>query len=645
MRFSEFPFLRYFFFILSGVILGAYFPKEVKLYLLVFIALLWSVYLLFLFQKRVLPAIFPILSYGLLLSFGIFLQLNYSPDLEESILIKGDGESLLLTKALEYDLQKPNSFENLLEIVAIKEGGVWKPQEGKVLVYHQSEEEIEPGQVLLIRGSPERIEPPSNPEEFDYKGYMARQGISYRQFLGQNSFVRIKGNSEAVINSGKKLRRTIRNRIQQDISDLDAQQVAEALLLGEKKSLDRQTRDSYSQAGVMHVLAVSGLHVGIIYGLFFFISELLKLQGQKKRIYFLLVVLIIWSYAFLTGFSPSVIRASTMFSLITLGQLRDRKTSIINILAFSATLMICFNPDVIYEVGFQLSYIAVLGIVLLQPLILRWWLPPNQVLDYFWKILSVSIAAQLVTFPLTVYYFHSFPTYFMLGNLLILPLAFLIMQVGVPWIVLGTIPWFGNFLGKVLNFLIGLQNSLIEVINQLPGGKLDRLSISWESMLFIWFSLLLWALWHDYSRKKILKVGLMLMILWTGIHVTQIFFSDENEVILYSNEKGILVDVYNEDSYYSFNWNYPPKDISYGVDPYRIQRGVGLIPEDFSALESQEGNLFFPSLGFSFEPELKQIKFTEESDYDLAIWDRGHWASIESTDSLILKWQALRILF
>src|SRR5690606_8261806 len=237
--------------------------------------------------------------------------------------------------------------------------------------------------------------------------------------------------------------------------------------------------------------AVRGLHVGVIYALFILILKPLRLKKEKARLYLLFVILVIWLYAFLTGLSPSVVRAATMFSLMTLGQMRERPPSIYNILAFSAMLLLTYNPDVIFEVGFQLSYLAVLGIVMIQPLILNLWLPRNKVLEYIWQLTSVSLAAQLVTFPLSTFYFHVFPTYFLLGNLLILPLAFIIMQVGVPLMIFGWIPGFGDVLGWVLSWLIWLQNWIAEFIRLIPGGKLDRLTMGFSGMILVWGMLLI----------------------------------------------------------------------------------------------------------------------------------------------------------
>lgn len=645
MRFSEYPFLRYLFFILLGLISGKNMLEGWGLWIQGSIVVIWLTYLITLLQKRAPIGILPSLSYLLLVLFGLYLAQEEQHPTVSNFISNPSDSSFYLAKALEYDLEKPNSHENLLEVLAIKEGSKWIEKKGKVLIYHQLSAPLEPGNLLLIKGFPERIMGPRNPSEFDYQEFMARKGIYFRQFINEKAARKVENTTKERF-IGKELRKSIIDRIERDIPDPAAQQVAQALLLGEKKTLDRATRDSYAQAGVMHILAVSGLHVGIIYGLFFFLGNRLKLKGRTKKIYFLVVILIIWSYAFLTGFSPSVIRAATMFSLITMGQLRDRKTSIVNILAFSATLMICFDPKVIYEVGFQLSYLAVFGIVLLQPLILKLWLPRYRILEYFWQILAVSIAAQLATFPLTVYYFHSFPTYFMLGNLVILPLAFLIMQVGVPWILLGMIPWLGSLLGKLLNLLIGIQNSLIFFINQLPGGHLDRLSISWEMMLLIWTGLLLWAGWDIYSRKTMIRIGALCFFLWFGIDLVKTLTASKGkELIVYSKKGAVLIDLYDGETYYAYNADYSPEDISYSVDPNRISRGVDLVPNDLLALKDTSGEVFFPSLGLRLDPQKRQIKLAKDRPERISIWENDNWISIPSPDSVALEGKAIRILF
>ena len=245
-----------------------------------------------------------------------------------------------------------------------------------------------------------------------------------------------------------------------------------------KDELDFEVKQAYAAAGAMHVLAVSGLHVGII---FLILNTLLAIldTSKKGRIVKAIILLIsLWSYAMITGLSPSVLRAATMFSFVIMGTVLNRSSSIYNTLAASAFFILIINPNLLFEVGFQLSYVAVLGIVYLQPLIYkriytRWWL-----LDKVWAITAVSIAAQIATLPLTLFYFNQFPVYFMLSNLLVIPSAAVILILGILLFIASPIPFISESIGWVLNKFIEGLNFGIKEIEVLPNSLIEGLSIN-----------------------------------------------------------------------------------------------------------------------------------------------------------------------
>ncbi|SFT98904.1 competence protein ComEC [Algoriphagus locisalis] len=644
MRFADFPFLRYLPFILAGIFWGqtGWSPGLESLSLL--LGLLWLAYLIVIsIQLKSRIAFNPSpLAYLALIAFGALLVQNKQVHSEFSPSIS-NAESYLAEVTM-YDQQKPNSFENLLEVKSVQINGGWQNSQGKVLIYHRSDNPLVPGQILLVKKKPEGIERPKNPHEFDYRQYLARQGIYYRQFLGKDFLV-----IDSVGNSGfgyflVHLRHTIGEMLKTKIPDPNSSQIALALLLGQKKELDPTIREAYTQAGVMHILAVSGLHVGIIYALFILILKPLKLKKDKARIYLLFVILIIWLYAFLTGLSPSVVRAATMFSLLTFGQMRERRPSIYNILAFSAILMITINPDVIYEVGFQLSYLAVLGIVIIQPLILNLWLPRYKVLEYIWQLTSVSLAAQLVTFPLSLYYFHVFPTYFLLGNLLILPLAFLIMQVGVPLMIFGWIPFLGDGLGLVLSWLIWLQNWIAEAIRLIPGGKMDRLTMDFPGMILVWGMLLIIASWEYGSKRKLTWMGLFLLFVWAGTQLYQELKVPSKELIIYQGKKSQLFDFSISGDVYSWNQGIEEGEISYSVDPNRVKNHWPQISKSMSGIQDSTGGLEFLEAEFKLFPKEEKLRFSAAPN-SINFWSEGNWRALPISDSLLIDSIAYRILF
>lgn len=646
MRFADFPFLRYLPFLLVGIFWGRSEGCPGIWFLLFSILILWLGYFfLILKQERVKTILRPsTLAYVLLVLFGALLIQVKKESFPEG-LEKVKTADRYLAEVIQYDVQKPNSFENLLELKSVKTSEGWSDASGKVLVYHQSKTPLFPGQILMINKAPEVILGPKNPNEFDYRDFLARKGIFHRQFIGEDVSVIQSAQSSDSRYFLDDLRQKMVLMMEEKIPDPDSRQVALALLLGQKQNLDPAIREAYSETGVMHILAVSGLHVGIIYAIFLFLLKAVRLKKRQTKYYLLAVIGIIWLYAFLTGLSPSVLRAATMFSLITLGQMRDRKPSIYNVLAFSAMLLITVNPDVIFEVGFQLSYLAVTGIVLIQPLILNLWLPSSKVGEYFWQMTSVSIAAQLVTFPLSVYYFHVFPTYFLIANLFVIPISFLIMQVGVPLMILGWIPFLGEALGWILGWLVWTQNQVTLIIHQFPLGTIDRLTIGFPGMILIWALILIWSNWEFGPRRNLTWTAFFLVFFWSVSALKNELSKPEEELIIYQGKKGNMFDFSSNGNLYSWNQGLESEEISFIADPNRIANQWTQFPEELSAGKKEETKLVFPFHSIGFSSDQNQLYFSKETPKSIQIWEGDHWENLVNSDSLKLGDKAFRILF
>lgn len=646
MRFADFPFLRYLPFLLLGIFWGrSDFPPGLwESVVLIFI--LWCGYFFFILKEGKIKTILrpSALAYAMLVLFGAMLVLVKNERLPEGLEKVGVAKQYL-AEVIQYDVQKPNSFENLLELKSVKTSAGWSTAEGKVLVYHQSETQLLPGQILLINKPPEEIPAPKNPNEFDYKDFLARKGIFHRQFLGKN-FQIIP--TDQISDFGyflDHLRQNMVLMLEAKIPDPDSRQVALALLLGQKQNLDPEIRKAYSETGVMHILAVSGLHVGIIYAIFLFLIKVIRLKKHQTKYFLIGVIGIIWLYAFLTGLSPSVLRAATMFSLITLGQMRDRKPSIYNVLAFSAMLLITVNPDVIFDVGFQLSYLAVAGIVLIQPLILNWWLPSSKVGEYFWQLTSVSIAAQLVTFPLSVYYFHVFPTYFLIANLFVIPISFLIMQVGVPLMILGWIPFLGEVLGWILSWLVWSQNQVTLLIHVLPVGTFNRLTISLTGMILIWLLTLIWSGWEFGPRRNLTWTVVILVFFWSAAGLINEVSKPDEELIIYQGKKGNMFDYSSNGKLYSWNQGLEGEEIWFVTDPTRIANHWPQFPEAFSAGKLGGEILTFPFHSVSYSPNQNRLYFSKENPKTIQGWAGNRWENVVESDSIELGKNSYRILF
>ncbi|GAA0880566.1 hypothetical protein GCM10009119_35360 [Algoriphagus jejuensis] len=645
MRFADFPFLRYLPFLLLGVLLSQNGLQIPVLALAVLTGLSWISYVSFIYWKKDVSQLIPVtLAYAMLFLLGILLseiQKNRDSDAVDPNLEFCDS---YLARVQKFDVAKPNSQENLLEVIQIKDSLGWHPSKGNILIYHKSTAPLFPGQVILVEKSPEPISPPTFLDEFDYRRFLARKDIYFRQFMGEKFALIDSSDVNAprfwLLNFRKKLAAIIDEKV----PNPESRQIAAALLLGQKENLDREIRNAYAETGTMHILAVSGLHVGIIYAILLFPLKGIRLNTKHSKIYLFLVILLIWIYAILTGFSPSVVRAATMFSLFTAGQMRDRKPSSWNILAFSALVIVCIDPAVIYEVGFQLSYLAVGGILLLQPMIVRWWLPPNRVLEYFWQITAVSLAAQLATFPLSMLYFHIFPSYFLIANLVIIPLSFIVMNTGVLLLALSWVPWVGEALGWLVSGLIWCQNWVTRTIQLFPGGNFERLTITFSAMLVVWGLLIVWANWEWGNRKKLVYLSVLLISFWFLDRLVHEIRDPASEILIFSGEKGTLIDFKVGTEYSTWNESLPPDQISFSIDPNRIAARRPRIPE--SALALTDGSLrWFPVLDFEFDSDSKRVYWGEGKPILVERFTSPNsWQAI-SADSLIAKSGAFRIVF
>lgn len=607
MTFADFPFLRYLFFFVLGIQLSTAIPQALPQLFLVSLAVLWVLYALIVSGSSQWRPLFPSsLAYLLLVGLGAFVSLQADQSAPNGEVSWGEGKGYL-AEVQRYDVLKEHSSENLLAVIGIKAGSGWRTQESLVLVYHQRKEPLVPGQVIWVDKNPEPLAPPSFPNEFDYKGYLASKGIHFRQFLGKNLQVVPLSHAFQPKFILEYLRHYFAQVIARYVHRPESKQIALALLLGQKESLGKEVKQAYSATGTQHILAVSGLHVGIIYSLLLLPLTYVKQKGPiLRKTYLFLVLGLIWIYALMTGFSPSVVRAVVMFSLVTLGQMRTRKPSIWNILSFSALLMLVLDPGVQTDLGFQLSYLAVAGIVGLQPIILQIWSPSNRVLEYIWQMTSVTLAAQLITSPLTIHYFHAFPTYFLLANLLIVPISYLILCVGVPFLLLAWIPFLGRVLGLSIDFLLLLQNEITFQIQVLPAALWQGIHLSFAGMLGIWGLLWVWANWEFGNRKRLAVLGMGLCFLWASGNLWEEIRRPARELYLFIKEGQAILDLKIGSHHLSWNQNFPIEQLTFSIQPNRLANQRKAVPLPLKGVVAKD-SIWFPGIDLVFFPSRNHL--------------------------------------
>lgn len=436
-------------------------------------------------------------------------DINYASHFSNSISSK---ETRLVGVIYEPPQEKARSVKAFIEVKQIEQDGELKPVQGNMLIYFQKSEEalnLNYGDLIAFQCQIQDLKPPDNPEQFDFKRYLKNNNIYHQAYVKNDNWLNF---GENYANPAKQiaydLRKSLLKTLAKHVPDEQNYAVGSALILGYKDRLDPDMLRTFSSAGAMHVLAVSGLHVGII---FIMLNQLLKFLDERGKKGMLvraaIIVIVLWMYAFITGLSPSVLRAATMFSFVVIGSATNRATNIYNTLSASAFLLICIEPLIITKVGFQLSYLAVIGIVYLQPKIynrfyFKRWLP-----DKIWAITSVSFAAQLATFPLGLYYFHQFPNYFFISNLLVIPLATFILYAGILVLFLSL---FGiaNYVDWLLNAFLTLLNRSVTFVEDIPYSLIYGNFISTFEVLLMYLFVALVLVWV-YTKKKLALVGII----------------------------------------------------------------------------------------------------------------------------------------
>jgi len=377
------------------------------------------------------------------------------------------------------------------------------------------------GDVIVFHSKIEEFEVPKNPAEFNFKLYQSFHNIYYRTFLKPGSWIMKSGNKGNVLMSAIfSVREYFLSVILHYVKDKNDFAVASAIMLGYNDYMNGDITRAYASSGTLHVLSVSGLHVGIM---FLMLNFMLKWMDNRSRKFIiakgLFIIGFIWFYACLTGLSPSVLRSAMMFSMIQLGRVMIRNVNTYNVIFASALLLILFNPMIVTEVGFMLSYLAVIGIIYLQPKIYSRFVFRNWVLDQAWMIVSVSIAAQVITAPLSLFYFHQFPNLFLICNLVVIPLSNLILFNGTGLFAISKIPYLSDAAGWSFEMLLRGLNKFIFFIDQLSFALIQGISISMYEMIAL-YAVIFLLCWFIYENGKIwtLLTSLLLVLMLSSFN-------------------------------------------------------------------------------------------------------------------------------
>ncbi|MBU2650888.1 MAG: ComEC family competence protein, partial [Bacteroidetes bacterium] len=403
---------------------------------------------------------------------------------------------------------------------------------------------LEYGDLLICKGRFQEVMPPLNPGQFDYRRYLALQGIQWQVFISDGGWKLLerqhwKGLKSLSLSFREKLNRILMFYI----TDPENAAIARAMLLGDDEGLSEDQRKAFSGAGAMHVLCVSGLHVGVVYLLINALLGKLKRKRWTNIIRVSLLLASIWMYALITGMSPSVMRAATMLSFIISGQVYRQRPDIYNSIAASAFFLLLTNPGIIFSLGFQLSYLAVIGIVSFQPLLYQTLYCRWKITAKIWALITVSIAAQAFTAPLAIYHFHQFPSYFLLTNLVVVPLSSLVIYTGIGMFTASVFRETAEWTAYIFDKILGFMNYMVAFIKNMEGSVIDGITINTPQCILCYVILVAGIIWFNaanrYSRMALL---ISLTLLFTVSTLSKKQKLSQERIIIYGIRGSTAID-------------------------------------------------------------------------------------------------------
>ena len=547
MKVLQFPLARITFGFVLGIIAAFYLkPDPQTVFSLLVISFLALAITYFLSRKNLIRPFYFGFATGLLSFFiGITTQITHNDYFQKSNYIHYNSifeKPHLLSITLREKLKSSNFNDRYITIVNSVDHS---KSSGRVILNVRKDslnQKFEIGTILQIRTTLQENNPPNNPNQFDYSKYLENKQI-FAQLYADADEMKIGAEMDKNIwYYTSKLRSNIIDNLEKSNFNKKELNVAIALILGQQQDISPEILRDYQYAGAVHILSVSGLHIGFI---LLFVTFILKPLPNTKRGSFIKLLIIIASlsiFGVIAGLAPSVVRSVTMFSFVAIGNHLRRGDNIYHTLLVSILIILLFEPSFLFDVGFQLSYIALFFIIWLQPLLASVWLPKNKITKYIWDILTVSFATQIGTLPLSIYYFHQFPGLFFVTNIVIIPLLSIIMVLGVLVMVLAAFGYVPFFLAKPLEWSIYYLNKIINSIASLEQFIIQNFSCNYSLLISSYLLIIAVIIWFKKPNyNKLILVLITIVIMQISFFQTRYNIQNQQEWIVFNLKRNTLI--------------------------------------------------------------------------------------------------------
>jgi len=595
MIWSTRPFVRIFFFLVTGILISYWIPfiREINVSLLITILSIVCIIAFVLYKLNHSWKWRWINGLAFSLSVVLIRIFITNQVLEISSFHNNGKKEVFVAKVVSEPVETAESRKTILEILQHINSDTVNIKPFRAIAFFKkdsSTRQLQYGDQLVFSGKLVQPDVPKNPEEFNYAEYLALSDVHYMVYIRHGDWSLLGVSSNSIRSFAFKVRKYLLHALQENGVTGNDYAVAAAVLLGYDHLMESELEQDYVTAGAMHILCVSGLHVGIIYLVLNFVLGFLQRNKIQKIIKVILLLVLIWFYALLTGLSPSVLRASVMVSLFIIATVSSKHKDVYNTLASSAVILLLFNPLLVFNVGFQLSYSAVLGILLFYNPIFKIFYIKNKVLSKIWSIIAVSTAAQLGTFPLALHYFHFFPPYFWLTNIFIFPLSFAIIGAGMAFMVFSWLPVLSGIIGTMLSGFVYLLNYIVGLVKYLPFNGIHDVYYPWIKVALVY--------------SLILLIVLFLILLFNTNHKYDVL--NQKRLAIYSINKCSAYDFINGNNHALLVDSLFLKDdkkLNYHLDNSRISWGLD---KNYSSIdinfESENLGLFYDGQFGGFGP-------------------------------------------
>ncbi|MFT3950181.1 MAG: ComEC/Rec2 family competence protein [Agriterribacter sp.] len=480
-------------------------------------------------------------------------------------------------------VEKNKSYKAVATVLAVVDGKKIIQAKGDIMLYFKKDSATIPGlqygSAIVFNKPLQSITNSGNPGAFDYKRYCLFQDITRQAFLGEKDFTIAEGNFQPVYkqwlqNSKNHLLQILRRYIP---GEREAG-VAEALLIGYRDDLDRDLIQSYSNTGVIHVIAISGMHLAMIYGLLIIILRPLGKNRKTRLVRGIVILSVLWLFTLLSGAGPSILRSAVMFSFIVIGESLSKQVSIYHTLSASAFFLLCYNPFFVWDVGFQLSYTAVLSIVIFSRPVSNWFYFKNKWIDNVWKLVAVTISAQILTTPLSVYHFHQVPNLFLLSNLVIVPLSGIVLYAEILLCIISFIKPLAVLTGKFIAVLIQWMNGFINWVDGIPFAVSNNIAVSVIQACLLYAFIITVSLWLMHKRNAMVKYAVAVLLMFSlSVSLKNIYQQQKQTFIVYNTPKYSAIDCISGKQYFFIGDDTCRKDgffKNFHLNPSRILRSV-----------------------------------------------------------------------